>query len=216
MLVKQYNLRADVGNEEYPFCICNVKPKIYKRLDYAEPPTPEEMEAPALEIIPMLEDKEKFYTQLSTGYVGDDECDAPIGDEIMEAMRGQSKDWKVIRCGMMLCGLVFVIVNPKVYASGVKIEPGDELYGSYDAELEGGEVYIWLDRETAGDTDFKLKVKRYNKKGKLKTFHKYRIAAWSYSVKLTEYDKHFIRISEIKYETKGDEDNKIHVKEFYG
>ncbi len=208
MLVREYDLRVNIDNEEYPFCICNAKSKMRNAADFLEVPTREEIEASALKIIP-LKDKERFYSQLSSGY-----SSTSIGDEVMSAMRGQSENWKVIRCSITSTGLVFVVINPKICTSGIKVEVGDIIYGSYEADLKEGIVYIWLENGIVGCADFELKVKKYNK-GKVKTFRKYRIVAWSHRFELTEYYKHLIRISDIERETKGDEDNKIHVKEFY-
>lgn len=214
MLFREYNVRTEIGNEEFPFCICNAKLNECRRLDYIDRPNPEELEAPALEIIPLSEDVEGFYSQFSTDYIDENGNDIPVGDEVMKAMRGQSGEWKVIRCCVVSNGLIFVVVNPVVCASGVQIEVNDALYGTYEADLKEGKVYIWLNRRIIRSANLKVKVKKYQK-SKLKTFRKYRIAVRAGRVEFTEYYKHFKRISDINCEADDSYDNKIHVTEIY-
>lgn len=213
MLARGYNLRVNMGNEEFPFCICNAKLKTFRTHNYVSLPTTEELEAPALEIIPLSKNNENFYAQFSSGYIDEDGNDVPVGDEVMKAIRGQSEDWKVIRCSMDPGGLIFVVVNPKICALRAKVEVSDTCYGTYEGDLKEGRVFVYLNREVIRYAILKVKVKKY-KKGKLKTSRKYRIVLRASRVEFTEYYKHFKRISDIECETDSD-DNEIYVREFY-
>lgn len=215
MLMKQYVTRMDDGNDRDPFLICNAAPKRFIRLrDYLSGITQEELSAPALKIKP--DEPEQFWQCLSSGWI-----DTPLPAEILDAMKGNDSDWKLIRCVLTYSSAVFTLVNPEVYAQGIRVERGDKLYNTFAADMKKGIVHVYIDRDNLGlgCLGLKVKVKRL-KKGKLKTYQEYRLEIHysDHYATFTEYNKKLTRISEIDHSDEDDKDNymsTVYVTEFY-
>lgn len=160
MLRRQYELRRDVNADDLAFIINNTDASLHKWLpDWCvygiEEPSPAELEAPGLRVLPVdlhtgefsLLVQEEFRKNLSCNFAGP----ASLPREILDAVSypmcppSLSKGWKAIRCVPGTGDTFFMVVNPALIRgrSGEWISRADSLEG----QLARGCVWVSLSDE---------------------------------------------------------------------
>ncbi len=158
-------------------------------------PTEEELDAPSLKL--KVYDPNSLRESFCLGYINEE-----LDEELIEAIKGESKNWKLIRCCTTLShesgqfGFFFVFVNPKAYrlwtTSGREISHGESLENDKQMGI------VWVHTE-CGDHDFKIIRHRYKKSGKLKKHAIYKLHTVGTRLSFEAYHKNFARIMTVRY-----------------
>ncbi len=183
MLMKRYVVYWNSGDCDPMFLIRNARVADFDATDFSSA-TELEVEAPGLTIRPFSEygDDEAamqdFRAKLDSAYVNQ-----ALPTEIVDAVCGQSDDWKVIRCSIGADSAFFVVVNPKILRSlGLETERSIRME-SVGEEMAQGRVWAFL-RESYG---YSLEVLAPKSDGSFEKYTVWRLRGSQLS--FTEYNE---------------------------
>lgn len=164
--------------------ICHI-PMAY---DITDEPLLEELTAPSLSVRPVFdpldsdEKIEKIWHSFTPSYIGSD-----LDAEIIQALKGKSQDWKLIRCCPDCYGYFFVLANPTLY---LQRDSDIALGESLEEDMQRG--VVWAHLESSKEYEIEVKARRRKKNGKLKTYATYQLSAGHWTVCRANY-KHMVR-----------------------